>query len=360
MPRTLQRTRHLKCDKNTPCARCVASDAAADCTYVVSHRGTRNCLRQPQQQQQQQVGEGSGVGGGSRSGQGTTHEAAAAAAASEGTSATSGPFTDSSSRPTFGSISASSANAIPSTSQSSSQVEPPVGDWAAVRTTPRSGFNQRQQHSAWPPPPAPAVYSPETYLNAFYYYFYATHPFVLPQQHLDGVAAQAQPLLSAMRWVGSLFLRTDGATRSAMFQQADRLVHNVMTPKDGFLVQAMMLLVLGLDGSCMRDRAEEMLDEVEQLAVHIGLDTAAYAELHGRGVPVLEESWRRTWWNLYVVDGVIAAVRRVTSFPLFDVPSGVGLPCEEHEYLSAVSQVAGSKTITALTVLWTEASDKKS
>ncbi|KAI1267207.1 hypothetical protein F5Y18DRAFT_425051 [Xylariaceae sp. FL1019] len=58
------------------------------------------------------------------------------------------------------------------------------------------------------------------------------------------------------------------------------------------------------------------------------------ATTHGGGNPRLEESWRRTWWDLFVVDGMIAGVHRQTNFLLFDIVADVGLPCEEQEFLS--------------------------
>lgn len=54
-------------------------------------------------------------------------------------------------------------------------------------------------------------------------------------------------------------------------------------------------------------------------------------------MPLLEESWRRTGWDLYIIDGMITGGRRESNFVLFDVAADVLLPCEEDEYLSGVS-----------------------
>ena len=84
-------------------------------------------------------------------------------------------------------------------------------------------------------------------------------------------------------------------------------------------------------------RARELLADCEHLAIEIDLNKRDFATLHGHGNPVLEESWRRTWWDLYVCDGMIAGVHRVTKFLLFDIQADVGLPCEEQQYLTGVS-----------------------
>ncbi|KAI0166526.1 hypothetical protein GGR57DRAFT_496790 [Xylariaceae sp. FL1272] len=66
----------------------------------------------------------------------------------------------------------------------------------------------------------------------------------------------------------------------------------------------------------------------------VGSVSTYNATTHGGGNPRLEESWRRTWWDLFVVDGMIAGVHRQTNFLLFDIVADVGLPCEEQEFLS--------------------------
>lgn len=176
--------------------------------------------------------------------------------------------------------------------------------------------------------------------DSYYYNSYASHPFVLPKEyllrHIRGSGQKLDHLLAAMRYVGSLYLDV-GPIRASYLDEALRLCYAPNTPKDGFLVQALLVLIVALDGSCQQDKARDLLGDVERISVEIGLNTRQFATLHGRSNPVLEESWRRTWWDLYVVDGMIAGVHRITSFLLFDMAADVALPCEESEYLSGVS-----------------------
>lgn len=178
----------------------------------------------------------------------------------------------------------------------------------------------------------------ERCLDAYFFYFHASHPFVLPRDTLLRKAGDGtiEPLLAAMRWVGSLYVDA-GSSRSSMLSEALRRVYQPQQPKDGFLLQAMMIVMIGQDGCGQDERAREMLAEVERMALQIGLNTRSFATLHGHGMPVMEESWRRTWWDLYVTDAMIAGVHRMTNFLLYDMPADVALPCEERQYLSSVS-----------------------
>ncbi|TPX09713.1 uncharacterized protein E0L32_009052 [Thyridium curvatum] len=172
-------------------------------------------------------------------------------------------------------------------------------------------------------------------LDSFYSNFHLSHPFLLPKPDLAARARthDMEPLLTAVRWVGSLYLKSLSAQLN-LFDKAHGMIYDTTKTKDGFTVQAMMLLVLGLGGSGRQEEARKVLSDAQAIALEIGMNTRAYAVSHGESTPVLEESWRRTWWDLYVIDGLIAGVHRCTSFPLFDVPCNVDLPCEEFEYLA--------------------------
>lgn len=179
---------------------------------------------------------------------------------------------------------------------------------------------------------------PEQCIDSFYFYFYPAHPAVLPKTHIMKLAEERNidHLLAAMRWVGSLYIEV-GPARGTFFDETMRLLYAPDTPKDGFLVQAMIITIVGLDGCRNNDKARDILADAEQIAIELGMYFQAYAVTHGCGNPRLEESWRRTWWDLFVVDGMIAGVHRQTNFLLYDFTATAGLPCEEHEYLSGVS-----------------------
>lgn len=178
---------------------------------------------------------------------------------------------------------------------------------------------------------------PEQCIDAFYFYFYPGHPAVLPKADVMKIAKERniEHLLAAMKWVGSLYIEI-GPARATFFEETMRLLYAPETPQDGFLVQAMIIAIVGLDGCRQNEKARDLLSDVERIAIALGLYTRPFAATHGCGNPRLEESWRRTWWDLFVVDGMIAGVHRQTNFLLYQFAADVGLPCEEHEYLSGV------------------------
>lgn len=214
------------------------------------------------------------------------------------------------------------------------------------RTTPFGTPISAVQHHA---PIVPVTTIADKCFDSFYYHYYASHPFVLPREyfvrHLRETGQKLEHLQAAMRYVGSLFMDV-GPARASYLDEALRLCYSPSTPKDGFLVQALLLLIVALDGSCQQDKARDLLTDCERIAVEIGMNTRQFATMHGRGNPILEESWRRTWWDLYVIDGMVAGVHRVTNFLLFDLTADVALPCEESEFLLGVSNYTCTYTET--------------
>lgn len=139
--------------------------------------------------------------------------------------------------------------------------------------------------------------------------------------------------MAAMRWVGSLYIDI-GPSRQSLLEEACVRVYSSSNSRDVFLLQAMMVLLVGLDGNGDHERSREMLADAQELAIELAVNTRPFAILHGQGIPVLEESLRRTWWDLFIIDGMCSGAHRITNFALFDVPTDVALPCEEKEFLS--------------------------
>lgn len=177
----------------------------------------------------------------------------------------------------------------------------------------------------------------ERCIEAYYFHFWPAHPFVLPRQNHFALRKEKRlgPLEAAMRYVGSMYVPQ--APTVALALEAERIIYQADCCEDGFKVQAMLLLSLGLDGYTHQEKALEILNDAEALALKIGMNKREFAMLHANGSEVLEESWRRTWWEMYIVDGMIAGVHQKSFFPMKDIVADVLLPCEERDYLSGVS-----------------------
>lgn len=317
-----QRGKHLKCDGQTPCARCVSSQS--ECVYIASRRGYKGPRRGTAQNPNKRHASSSPDAGadvpdscpmllGATPGMDTAAFPGTGGGVVPGAAASGTPFLSA----------AASMNHLQLYSR------PSNGHFADPLVAVQRGA-----------PIGPVMSIADKCFDSYYYHYFASHPLVLPKdalfRHMRETGQKLDHLIAAMRYVGALYLDA-GPARANYLDEALRLVHSPTTPKDGFLVQALLLLIVALDGSCQQDQARELLAEAEAIALEIGLNTRQFAAQHGRGSPVLEESWRRTWWDLFVVDGMVAGVHRVTNFALYDMPADVALPCEEAEYLSGVS-----------------------
>lgn len=178
----------------------------------------------------------------------------------------------------------------------------------------------------------------ERCIASFYYYFFASHPFVLPEKNLlkNLDDATAQPAVTAVRWIGSLYLPLPESTRLELLATTKKAIETA-TVKNGFLVQGMLLLGIALDGTGDADLARQMRRNALKLALDVGMNSDDFAEGHGRGCSTLKESWRRTWWELFMVDALAAGLHGETPSVFLDEETTVALPCEERHYISGVS-----------------------
>ncbi|KAK3295613.1 uncharacterized protein B0H64DRAFT_417276 [Chaetomium fimeti] len=323
------RGKHLKCDGNTPCSRCTSSNQ--ECLYVPSRRGYKGPRR------------------------GTAHNPNKRHASSSppypGAEGDSCPMLLGHGGVSLGAPALAAFNpgiVLPEQSPASYTTPSPMSNVPLYRNPFAQAMDPNALALATTTPAAPPVQPPAPSLadrcfDAFYHFFHAGHPFVLPKDYFirmlkEGTEPNLNVVMAAMKYIGSLYVDA-GPAKATYLDDAIRLCYQPGTPKDGYLIQALLLIIVGLDGQCNQARARELLADCEQFAMEIDLNKRSFATMHGRGNPVLEESWRRTWWDLYVCDGMIAGVHRVTKFLLFNIQADVGLPCEEQQYLTGPQRI---------------------
>ena len=179
-------------------------------------------------------------------------------------------------------------------------------------------------------------------LSLYYSFFHAAHPCVLPQSAMklySVIDSKAlRPLYSVMQYIGSLFAPS---VRSEPFKlQAEqglatvRLRDHVNT---GYDVQAVLLYSITAYWSDETETAKGLMDETVRLALGLGMNRKGFATENGRQDPILEESWRRTWWQLYITDAHIAGGTYTYPYRTSHVEMDVHLPCEEQNYETGVS-----------------------
>lgn len=180
-------------------------------------------------------------------------------------------------------------------------------------------------------------------VKLYYKHFHKCHPCVLPQhslqQYYESSPGQESLalLIAVMRFIGSLY-----ACPELTPQLQDKVIEGLQAAKhvapDPFLAQSHLLYSIALYWSAEKVKAREELDAAIRIALNLGMNRRRFASEHGRGDAILQESFRRTWWQLYCIDAYYAAIKRLPTFPLCEVDSDTELPCEEDEYESGVSR----------------------
>jgi hypothetical protein len=176
-------------------------------------------------------------------------------------------------------------------------------------------------------------------VGLYYAFFHDAHPYVLPQrflnQRLEADSASLQYVLPVLEFIGSLFAQT--SNKKAMQERAESILLVDSLPDNGFSVQALLTFAIAVHSCDEFTNARSILDRAIQMALRIDMNSETFATSNGEGSAVLAESWRRTWWYLFLTDGIFSGIRHRTSFALRDIKSDVNLPCEDADYNSGVS-----------------------
>lgn len=284
------RTRHLRCDAAKPsCKRCV--EDAKNCDYAQSRRG------------------------------GLDREALAALRAKKLRDGATQPLTPSGPSP--------------------AQIPTPI--WL-----PRTGVDTPQRIQVISSPPElleinDVDIGADPFLVPYFKCFHRYHPCALPLPHLKRYwnsptwQTHLLPVVAVMRYIGSIYLKATNT--SELKDRAETAIAEAQrnSEANGFLSQSLLFYSIALFWSREEIRSREYMDLAIDLAFNIGMHRQSFATKHGHQDPVLEEAWRRTWWQLYIVDSGYAAIKHVSLFKAKSVTSDVDLPCEEADFELGVS-----------------------
>ncbi|KAI1323915.1 hypothetical protein F5Y16DRAFT_403016 [Xylariaceae sp. FL0255] len=193
------------------------------------------------------------------------------------------------------------------------------------------------------PDPTPDIHfssvERDPFLKLYYKHFHRCHPAVLPQQHLQHTYEEApyqQSLIlviAVMRFIGSLYACKD-VSSSLREKVAEGLATAQHLPPDPFLAQFHLLYSIALYWLSDREKSREEIDAAIKIVIDLGMNRRNFATNNAQGDNVLRECYRRTWWQVFIIDAYYAAIMRSHTFPLCEVDTDVELPCEEEEYES--------------------------
>ncbi|KAJ5506955.1 hypothetical protein N7453_005912 [Penicillium expansum] len=168
-------------------------------------------------------------------------------------------------------------------------------------------------------------------LDIYYNYFHAAHP-ILPPHRLLYRSVLPTYLEQVMKFIGAHF--TPAASSHTYRSTVVPLVQeqNVSVEK----VQALLLLAIVLHSDNERGEAGVCLAAAVDSAFELGMHQGTFATLASNGDPIRAESLRRTWWELFVIEGLMTALGVQRVYRTNQVPLEVPLPCEERIYHDAL------------------------
>lgn len=113
-----------------------------------------------------------------------------------------------------------------------------------------------------------------------------------------------------MQYIGSLYAQdfSSAELREIAFNQLD--IPGL--PPNGFSILALLLAAIAMHAEDEMERARITLDRAIYMALEIRMNSRTFANMERD--PVLAESWRRTYWGLYIQDAMFAGTRRAPSF----------------------------------------------
>lgn len=115
-------------------------------------------------------------------------------------------------------------------------------------------------------------------------------------------------------------------------QKAAAVIFSDQIPEDAYKVQALLLYSTACYARYEPEQGIMAIDLAIQLALHLGMNTRSFAEEHSNGDATIAESWRRTWWTLFILEGFsIVLGSPNTTFRSY-VSSDVLLPGCDAEY----------------------------
>ena len=171
-------------------------------------------------------------------------------------------------------------------------------------------------------------------VQLYYQNFHRSHPFLIPRKVLHSSLRHRIPpyLTGIMRYIGAHYYPD-----VRFKEEFRRVAYTVLsdTTRDGFKVQGLLLLAIIEHAHGQEENAHSKVQLAIDLSLELGMNRASFAPINSEGSSVLAESWRRTFWELYVVDGLLAAMRDQSSYRLYSYKADVRLPCAEELYNSA-------------------------
>jgi Fungal specific transcription factor domain len=152
-----------------------------------------------------------------------------------------------------------------------------------------------------------------------YTYFHHTHPWVLPREFsLRKICADPQTFDFVAVDIAYIARCTAASSSSHDIREKAFTMACGPLPMTPWTIQGILALNIAAFGEDKSDLSDGWLDRATQIAVDIGMQRKGFADSEPDWI--IAESYRRTFWALYL-HGTLRALRQChPSFALFSVP----------------------------------------
>jgi hypothetical protein len=137
--------------------------------------------------------------------------------------------------------------------------------------------------------------------------FHNAHPFLTPYNHflayMETDTNSFTQILLVVQYIGSLYINDN--SKVLLKEKVLEQLEVPDLPLNGYTVLSFLLLTIVAYGQDDLQHARALLERGGQMAIDIGMNRRTFAEAELD--PVWAESWRRTYWGLYLTDVVVAA-----------------------------------------------------
>lgn len=184
----------------------------------------------------------------------------------------------------------------------------------------------------------------QSYLTRVYYvHFHPAHPILPPFQHFIA-STPPKYLIDVVEGIGSVFLSPPGGP----VRVAELLTAVTDSIPSVERVQAYLLLSILSHAVCLPNQARECIGHAIEGSLELGLHRREFSDVIES--PVQAESVRRTWWEIFVVDTLLAAVQAGGTLQFTLETPDLPLPCDDHGY-SGISTGRASVSVKDLSNL---------
>jgi hypothetical protein len=171
-------------------------------------------------------------------------------------------------------------------------------------------------------------------IDVYYKSFHPAHPILVPKSlYIERPSLLPESLRAVLRFVASHY--TPYVNRRSLRKAAS----SIFSADEDFLkVQGLLLYAMANFACLENEAAGESLQLAIQLALRIGMNKSAFS-VPGHDHPALRESCRRTWWFLYIINGIVATISPADqpfAFMLHAIDQDVHLPASCSVYNSGI------------------------